>query len=140
MVTSIKQTDFKQTALRISPDMHSKLHQAASLNGRSYNAEIVNRLKTSFDPNASSQPLPPPAPLPEQVQQAVNDEMAKRGGTPDEALTRLVLAGQAEGGVLFNLRVGPGTSAKKLHEILNVALRLIPADAKTVVNLDATQP
>ena len=129
-----------QVNLRLPAELKEALAQSATGNRRTLTADIVNRLMASFDPNGSSQPLPPPAPLPLYVQQAVKDDMAIYGGTVDESLTRLVRAGQAEGGLQINLRVGPGTSMAKLHQILETALKLIPSDAKTVVNLDATKP
>jgi hypothetical protein len=49
MVTSVNQSDFVKTALRLPPDVHSRLHEAAQANGRSYNAEIVHRLGESFE-------------------------------------------------------------------------------------------
>lgn len=80
------------------------------------------------------------APLPPEVEQAIEAEQKERGGTREEALIRLVLAGQAQGGTVVNLRVGPGTSIPKLHAILDVAMKALKPEAKTVVTLDATQP
>lgn len=50
MVTSVNQSDFVKTALRLPPDMHARLHEAAQESGRSYNAEIVARLQSTFKP------------------------------------------------------------------------------------------
>lgn len=55
MVTRLNQSDFVKTALRLPPDLHAMLHQAAEASGRSYNAEIVARLQASFEPRA---PIP----------------------------------------------------------------------------------
>lgn len=44
-----KQTDFVRTALRVPPDLHQALHQATKKTERSFNAEIIHRLKTTFD-------------------------------------------------------------------------------------------
>lgn len=43
------QDDYIRTALRVPPDLHSKIHEAAKLNNRTFNAEIVARLHRSFD-------------------------------------------------------------------------------------------
>jgi hypothetical protein len=44
-----KQTDFVRTALRVPPELHAKLHQAAEESERTFNAEILERLARSFD-------------------------------------------------------------------------------------------
>lgn len=56
MVTRLNQSDFVKTALRLPPDVHAKIHEAASATGRSYNAEIVARLQSTF---ASHGVMPP---------------------------------------------------------------------------------
>ncbi len=48
MVTRLNQADYIKTALRLPPEIHAKLHDAADDSGRSYNAEIVARLADSF--------------------------------------------------------------------------------------------
>lgn len=55
MVTRLNQSDFVKTALRLPPDVHAKIHEAASATGRSYNAEIVARLQASFQTDESEQ-------------------------------------------------------------------------------------
>ena len=47
------QADFIKTALRLPPELHASLHEAAKASGRTYNAEILSRLEASF----SSQPV-----------------------------------------------------------------------------------
>lgn len=42
------QTDFVKTALRLPPDLHAEIHRAAEQAERSYNAEIVHRLRESL--------------------------------------------------------------------------------------------
>lgn len=44
------QDDYIRTALRVPPDLHAQLHEAAKVNNRTFNAEIVARLQASFDP------------------------------------------------------------------------------------------
>jgi hypothetical protein len=41
------QTDFVSTAVRIPADLHNELKEAALHNGRSMNAEIIARLRSS---------------------------------------------------------------------------------------------
>lgn len=43
------QDDYIRTALRVPPDLHAQLHEAAKGNNRTFNAEIVARLQESFD-------------------------------------------------------------------------------------------
>lgn len=118
MVTSIKQTGFKHTALRITPEMHAKLHAAASASGRSYNAEIVARLQSSFDTTSAAFP-----PL---VGQAVKDEMKARGGSEADALLRLVLAAQANGGTIFHAQLTSKTTFHEFLEMLDKGKTIIP--------------
>lgn len=42
------QDDYIRTALRVPPDLHKQLHEAAAANNRTFNAEIVSRLQASF--------------------------------------------------------------------------------------------
>ncbi|ATA55197.1 hypothetical protein CKY39_19750 [Variovorax boronicumulans] len=49
MATSIDQKDFVKTALRLPPDLHAAVHEAAQKSGRSYNAELVDRVGKSFE-------------------------------------------------------------------------------------------
>lgn len=42
------QDDFVRTALRVPPDLHAAIHEAAGKSGRTFNAEIVDRLQASF--------------------------------------------------------------------------------------------
>lgn len=44
------QDDFIRTALRVPPDLHKQIHEAAEKSNRTFNAEIVARLQQSFDP------------------------------------------------------------------------------------------
>lgn len=45
------QPDIQKTALRLPKKLHAKIHEAAQVNGRSMNAEIVARLHASFRDN-----------------------------------------------------------------------------------------
>lgn len=47
------QDDYIRTALRVPPDLHAQIHEAAKGNNRTFNAEIVARLQASFS-DASS--------------------------------------------------------------------------------------
>lgn len=50
----MSQDDYIRTALRVPPELHSALHKAADESERSFNAEIIERLKASFDPAPSA--------------------------------------------------------------------------------------
>lgn len=82
------------------------------------NSEIVARLKSSFEPN--------PAALPPLVDQAVRDEMKARGGSEADALLRLVLAGQSNGGQVLSIRIAPGMSLKEVRDAMNVMVEAAP--------------
>jgi hypothetical protein len=45
-----QQDDFIRTALRVPPALHKSLHSAATAANRTFNAEIIARLQTSFEP------------------------------------------------------------------------------------------
>lgn len=55
MATSIDQKNFVKTALRLPPELHSAVHEAAQRSGRSYNAELVERVQMSFDSDKSNE-------------------------------------------------------------------------------------
>lgn len=42
------QADYIRTALRVPPDLHARLHDVAKEAGRTFNAEILNRLERTF--------------------------------------------------------------------------------------------
>jgi len=42
------QKDFVKTALRVPPDLHRALHEAAVESERTFNAEILHRLRSTF--------------------------------------------------------------------------------------------
>lgn len=48
------QDDFIRTALRVPPDLHKAIHEAAEKADRTFNAEIVARLRSSFESTATS--------------------------------------------------------------------------------------
>lgn len=50
------QDDFIRTALRVPPDLHKKIHEAAQGDNRTFNAEIVDRLQRSFNQQESLLP------------------------------------------------------------------------------------
>lgn len=50
------QKDYVKTALRLPPDLHAALHTAATEGDRSYNAEIVNRLRSTFKAKRGQKP------------------------------------------------------------------------------------
>lgn len=48
------QKDYVKTALRLPPDLHAALHEAAAEGDRTYNGEIVNRLRSTFKAQRST--------------------------------------------------------------------------------------
>lgn len=51
------QDDYIRTALRVPPDLHAQIHEAAKANTRTFNAEIVARLQASFAEPAHGEAL-----------------------------------------------------------------------------------
>lgn len=43
------QDEYIKTALRLPPDLHERVHQAADKAGRSFNSELIARLAGSFE-------------------------------------------------------------------------------------------
>ncbi len=95
--------------------------------GRSFNSEVAARLLASFEPTELTA-------LPFAVVQAVEAAMEEGGLTQEEALTRLVLAGQSQGGTVLYLHVAPGTTAKDVHTALTAALKLVPPDSNVIAS------
>ena len=108
--------------LRMQEELKFNITRSAYIAGRSMNAEIINRLKASFEERET-------APLPFAVQQAVDDMVEETSCTPEEALTTLVLKGQSQGGTVLNIHVGPNTTVKQVREAINAAQGLIPDNA-----------
>lgn len=123
----MSQQDHIKTALRVPPDLHACLHEAAKLAGRSYNAEIVHRLQQSF------QAIEPTPDFPEEVVMAVQDEMDARGGTFTEALTRLVQVGQTQGGTIFSIRVAPGMTTETMRQAIKASEKIVPPESSLVI-------
>ena len=104
--------------------MRNRIAQEAQTNNRTMNAEIVARLQGSFDLIAS---------LPLMIQDAVEDAAAAKGCTPEVALADLVLAGQASGGIVLNIRIAPGMTIKEVHKLLGAMMAKVPHAALVVV-------
>jgi hypothetical protein len=102
-----------------------QIEEAARINGRSLNAEVTARLQASFEPN--------PAALPPLVDQAVKDEMQARGGSEADALLRLVLAGQSNGGQVLSIRIAPGMTLKEVHDAIGAMVEAVPNAANVVI-------
>lgn len=117
----MSQQDHIKTALRVPPELHADLHEAARLSGRSYNAEILHRLTQTFEAQAPD--------LPDAVKEAVEEEIEARGGTLEQALVRLVLLGQSKGGTVFQVTLQPGTKLQDLKALIEAARLEVPATA-----------
>lgn len=109
--------NYTRITLRIPKDLLQQVNRAAFSTSKSQNAEIVARLQGSFDFVKL---------LPLGVQEAMATEAEESGTGPMEALEKLVLAGQSQGGQVLNLKIGPGTTTQQVRDALNVALELAP--------------
>lgn len=120
-----------QFVARFPDGLRDKIAVVAKENGRSMNAEIVARLQESFNHQANGLTFP--------IKQAIADEMEDRGGTEEEALLRLVLAGQANGGTIFYATISPQTTIKQLTGMLESCKQIIPPDASIIIERKSTQ-
>lgn len=111
--------------LRLSADLKDQVTKAAFVMGRSFNSEVAARLTASFEDPSHEH-------LPETVRNAVEHEQEARGGTSEEALTRLVLAGQSQGGTILHLVVQKGMSMKEIREALQASEKVIPPEASVI--------
>ena len=109
--------NYTRITLRIPKDLLQQVNRAAFSTSKSQNAEIVARLQGSFDFVKL---------LPLMVQDAMATEAEECGISQIEALEKLVLAGQSQGGQVLNLKIGPGTTTTQVRDALNVALELAP--------------
>lgn len=111
--------------LRLPASLKDQVTKAANASGRSFNAEVAARLKASFEDQ--------PTALPQAVKDALEDEVEARGGTPEEALVRLVLLGQTKGGTVFQVSLQPGAKLQDLKALIEAARHVIPPDADMIV-------
>ena len=49
--------DIQKTALRLPKDLHQKVIDSAHANGHSMNAELIARIRSTFDNQASSEAM-----------------------------------------------------------------------------------
>lgn len=124
MATNTPQDEFHKTGVRMPKDVHARLHEAAAASGRSYNAEIVARLQSSFELDRS---------LPPDVQEAIQHEIEERGGTAEEAHIRVAHTAMANGGTLFHAFITPQTTIEQLKTMLEASKTIIPPDASIIV-------
>ena len=104
--------------------MRDQLKEAAKASNRTMNAEIVARLQSSFEGAAV---------FPFAIEQAIEHEQEERGGTREEALTRLVLAGQAQGGTVFHVVVPRAMTMQEYRELMKASEKIIPPNANMIL-------
>lgn len=130
MATTYPSQKADKFLLRLPDGVRQKVYEAAVANNRTMTKEMALRLQQSFEDQAK---------LPVPVQEAIRDEMAERGGTEEEALLRLVLAGQANGGTIFYATISPQTTIKQLTGMLESCKQIIPPDASIIIERKSTQ-
>lgn len=108
-------------------ELKQALVQASEAGQRTLTAEIIHRLSQSF------QAIETTTDFPEEVVMAVQDEMDARGGTFAEALARLVLVGQTQGGTIFSIRVAPGMTTEAMRQVIKASENIVPPDSSMVV-------
>lgn len=55
----VTQKDFIKTALRVPRDLHAALHDSAAESDRTFNAEILHRLRSTFKAKRAPQSTAP---------------------------------------------------------------------------------
>lgn len=125
MTTSYPSQTADRFLVRLPDGMREQIAREAEANNRTMTKEMVLRLQRSFEPIDYTT-------LPSAVVKAIEAAMAEGDLTQEEALTYLVLAGQSKNGVVLNLHVAPGTTAKDVHTALTAALKLIPPDSNVI--------
>ena len=115
--------NYTRITLRIPKDLVQQVNRAAFSTSKSQNAEIIARLRSSFELDKS---------LPTDVRQAIEHEMEERGGTAEEAHVRLAHAAMANGGTLFHATITPETTLAQFHKMLAASKTVIPPDASIV--------
>lgn len=113
-----------QLNFRIPAELREQLDAAARDNNRSLTGELIARLQSTFDGVPS---------FPFAVEQAIEHEQEERGGTREEALTRLVLAGQAKGGTVFQVVVPRAMTMQEYRELMRASETVIPPDANMIL-------
>jgi predicted DNA-binding protein len=113
-----------QTNLRLPSELKEQLLTAAAANTRTLTAEIVARLKASFEDSKA---------LPFDVIEAVDHEMEMRGGTFEEAHVRMARTAMANGGTLFHATITPQTTIAQFREMLEASRTMIPPEASIIM-------
>lgn len=113
-----------QLNFRIPAELRELLDAAARDNNRSLTGELIARLQSTFDGIAS---------FPFAIEQAIEHEQEERGGTREEALTRLVLAGQAQGGTVLQVVMPKKVTMQEFRELLRASEKVIPPDANMII-------
>lgn len=106
--------------IRLTSELKQSIEEAAKASSRTLNSEIVKRLQASFE---SIPALPFP------VQAAIDEELRERGGTKEEALTRIALAAQAHGGTIFHAQFTSKTKFEEILAMLEAGKKVIPANS-----------
>lgn len=109
--------------LRLPAELKAAVTKAAYVSRRSFNAEVTERLAASLNATA----------LPQAVQDAVQREIELRGGSTEEALTRLVQAGEQRSGLVLNLSVQKGMSVQELSKLVQELAQALPAETEVII-------
>ena len=120
---------YTRITLRIPKTLHADLMRHAYTTSKSNNAEIIGRLQASFEATTP--------PLPKAVQSAVEREVARNGGTHEDALVRLVELGEQRSGMVLNLTVHKGMTVQDLSTALQGLAEALPAGTEVALRPSA---
>jgi hypothetical protein len=118
----------EQFTLRLPSDLHAQLNAAREQSGRTLTAEIIARLRASFEGAFS--------PLPESVSTALKERAETLGTSFDIELARAASAGLNVGApAVLMLTVQNGITLKSAEELLRAARKQLPPDTTIEINL-----
>lgn len=107
--------------------MREEIKVAAESHLRTMNAEIIGRLQSTFEPAQAPQ-------LPKVVQAAVDREVARNGGTAEEALIRLIEAGEQRANHVVNLRTHHGITLDEFSAMVQAVAKQLPPETIVITS------
>lgn len=51
---TMSQAHFVKTALRLPPDLHTKVHESARANERTFNGELIHQIRQAYTSNTAA--------------------------------------------------------------------------------------
>lgn len=120
-------TNKEQLTLRLPKDLHAELNAARELSGRTLTAEIISRLRASFEGTF--------LPLPESVLAAISERADASSTSFDVELARAASAGLNLGApAVLMLTVERGITLKSAEALILAAKKHLPPGTVVEIN------